>query len=259
MHKASKHGKITVAIIGTLGAFVLGDQLYAQIPEYPYKRYQDRKEGIVQPRQQVAGEKLVLVSATIESSESAKEENNPNYNLAFYLDDTLQVKVVVQEFLNSYRMEPLQRKYPPGLNQFSWPSEIPRHFEIGIRDLSPLAEVLGSGGQRIVPVLLFDMEPTKPVVAYRFCFVPLRAINMLQYRLYPMNSLEFIYTDIRKDLAVEEKFCIYWNGKNIANKTVNDGLYNLVIEATFKAHPGEMVGKVTSKYLFYHRAEILKE
>lgn len=257
MHKASKHGRITVAIIGTLGAFVLGDQLYAQTPEYPYKRYQDRKEGIVQPRQEVSGEKLVLVSATIESSESAKKENTPNYNLAFYIEDTLQVKVVVREFVNRYKMEPLQQKYLPGVNHFLWPSKIPRFYDIGIRDLFSLAEVLGLGGQRIVPIVLFDTKLKQPEFSYRFCFVPLQSISLLQYKIYLANSPVFIHTGTLNDLEVNKISCILWNGKDKISKIVNDGLYELIIETTFKPPPGAIPRKVISKYQFYHSTDLL--
>ena len=38
--------------------------LQAQTLKYPYKKYQDRKEGLIKKKTLVAGEKLVLISAT---------------------------------------------------------------------------------------------------------------------------------------------------------------------------------------------------
>jgi len=235
-----------------------GDSLYAQTPKYPYRKLDNRKEGIVKSKQLVGGERLVLVSAAIENDEAMPEENAAEYNLAFYLEDTSRMTVVVREFEKLYKMEPLKREYPSGLCRFSWPSEIPRYYGIGLQDLSPLAKVSGSGGRRIVPVVLFYAKPEIQNPSYRFCFVPHHSVSKLEYKIYQSSSLEPIYTGELSDLRADKEACLRWPGKNQNNEIVTDGWYHLVVTVTFKPRPGTPPRRGTSKYQFYHYAGILK-
>ena len=112
--------------------------LYAQNTKYPYKRYEDRKEGITKPRKLVAGdEKLELISALIENDESEPQEESQWYKLGFYLPNTARVKIVVNQIEKSYKMEPSKRDYSSGTYRFSWPSEIAKYYNIALHELLP--------------------------------------------------------------------------------------------------------------------------
>jgi hypothetical protein len=254
-----------VEFSNTNGCFDWGSLLYAQTPQYPYKRYENRKEGLVRSKQFVAGEKLVLLSAAIENNEAMPKTSFDKYRLVFCLPETSQVKILVREFEKvykdvkmEYRMEPLQNEYPAGTNQFSWPAEIPLYYKLTIDDLVPLATAPGSEFDTIVPLLLFYAAPMNSAVSYRFCFFPLQTINVLEYKIYRANPLALIYSDKLRDLPGEQKIHLRWPGKDQNNKPAGSGLYNLVIEATFRALPGTNAKKLTTTYQFYHDIEIIK-
>ena len=226
---------------------------------YTYRVYQDRKEGIVPQRTLVAGEKLVLVSAGVEDGVPLTVENAPEYKLAFYLhEDAKKMSLVVRELKKRYKMEPLRREYPAGLNSFSWPAEIPHFYDIAIHDLAPLAELSDSSGKKVVPVALFSKAPNPATAQYRFCFVPSQAISVLEYKIYPSNTLQPIHAATLQGLAAEEEACLSWRGRDRNNKTAEDGWYHLLVEATFRPLPGQAARKVTAKHTFYHSAEMLK-
>jgi len=239
--------------------------LYAQPSKYRYTRYQDRKEGLVKAKQLVAGEKLVLLSAAIENNEPMPTTSFAQYHFAFCLQDTSTVKIVVREFEKvyrqeemEYRLEPLQNKYPAGTNQFSWPAEIPLYYKLTVNDLIPLATAPGSEFDTIVPLLLFYAAPMNSEISYRFCFFPLQTISVLDYKIYRAKPLELVYSAKLRELRGEEKAYLRWPGKNQNNQPVNSGLYNLVVEATFRPLPGANAKKLTTTYQFYHDAEIMR-
>ena len=237
----------------------LANTIHAQTKEYPYSKYPDRKEGIVAQRQLVSGEKLVLVSAAIENSEPPPKLEPSTYRLGFYLEKRSRVEVIVREFENLYKMEPLRRDYEAGINVFAWPAEIPRNYDITIANLQPIGIVSGSGDERIVPVALFYDKPKNAELAYRFCFMPQQAIAVLEYKIYSSKSLEPIYTGTMRDLVAEKRAYLRWHGKDQKNNIAINGLYNLYIEATFRPAPGGLAVKVSFKFQFYHFSEILND
>ena len=243
---------------------VVGDTPFAQNTEYPYKRYTDtkphRKEGITKRRELVSAEaKIELISAIIENPESAHTYENITYNLGFYLPEDIRAKVVVKEFEQSYQMELVKRDFVFGLFQFSWPSEIARYYDITLNDLFPLAKVLPSGSQKIIPVVLYTQTPRELEISYRFGIVPYSAVSVLEYSIYHTESLELIYSAILGDLRADREVSIDWNSRDQENNKVQNGQYDLVIEATFKPSPGTPAFKVTSTYHFYHYSDLLKE
>ncbi|MCI0694709.1 hypothetical protein L0337_22225 [candidate division KSB1 bacterium] len=233
--------------------------VYAQTTaKYPYKTYGNRKEGIIKSRQLVAGEQIVLVGASIENNEPAPQPEGADYKLAFYLEGASGVEIVVREFEKLYKMAPLRTEYPAGLSTFAWPSEIPRYYGIAIPHLFPLATVAGTDGERIVPVMLFCAAPKDTALIYRFCFVPLKTVSVLQYKIYFTGSLQPAFSGTLRDLEADRQAYLRWAGKDQNSRPVRNGLYTLVLEPTFKPLPGEQAVKVTSTYEFYHYAEILK-
>ncbi len=233
--------------------------LQAQEDKYSYKVYNDRKEGIVPAKTLVAGERLVLVSAGIESSESLSSGEPLEYKLAFYLHQgARRMSLTVRELKKRYKMEPLRREYPAGLNSFSWPAEIPRFYQISLQDLAPLAEISDSSGKKIVPVAIFSAAPKHAELNYRFCFIPLQAISILEYKIYPFGSLAPIYAATLRGINAEEEAPLRWHGKDRNNRMAGDGWYHIAVEATFKPLPGENARRVNLRHTFYHAAEILK-
>jgi hypothetical protein len=242
---------------GTSFLFPWGNA-HAQTPKYPYKQYENRKEGIIKSRQLVAGESLVLVAAAIENGEPTPMPASPDYKLAFCLKDSSKLEIVVREFEKLYKMVPLRTEYPAGVSTFAWPAAIPRFYKIEIPHLLPLATVAGTAGERIVPVAIFSAAPKSEYPVYRFCFVPLKSISVLNYKIYRAGSLELIYSGALRDIEQDTQAFLRWPARDQNNKPVRSGLYKLFLEATFRPLPGEQAAKVALNYEFYHDAELLK-
>jgi hypothetical protein len=207
----------------------------------------------------VAGETLELVAAAIENNEPIPAGNMAKYNLGFYLQDSARVPIFVRKLEQLYQMEPLRRDYPPGLNIFSWPSEIPLFYDIAIKDLLPLAKVVGSRHQQIVPVVLYYTRPESAEVRYGFSFMAQRPICELVHEIYRLDSLTLVYSSTSRSLLKADKpFQIRWPGKDQNNRTANAGQYKLVVEATFCAPTGQPKRTVTTSFQFYHNSEFLK-
>jgi len=236
---------------------VLFWMLLIQEPDYPYKKYADRKEGIIPPRHLVAGEKLDLIAAKIENLEKVPTGSIPSqYRLGFYLTETARLKLEVREFEHYYKMQPIQEVYPPGPNIFKWPSKIPLHYGIDLAELFPLSEIWGSGGSTLVPIVLYYERPFNPEMTYKFSFAAYKPISVLEYKIEDRHE-RLIFTRKLQDLS-DKIIHIQWNGRDINNKPVASGLLRLNIKATFKPPPGSIEYKtVTLNYQFYHFAELL--
>ena len=240
-------------------AVLFGDaesDLYAQDNKYAYKLYDDRKEGIIKSNQLVAGERLVLVAAAIANNEPLLQQNGTQYHLGFYLEDSAKLNIAVWEFEKRYKMEPLESKWNSGPQQFAWPSEIPRHYNIAINDLFPLAKIAGSRNRKIVPVLLYYSKPQGAAVSYYFYFVAQDEVSMLAYKIYDTQAEtpRLVFADTLNDLRAHERISVRWHGTDRNNLAVKSGWYSLLLEAKFKAR-----SPVTSEYQFYHHAGLLQE
>lgn len=232
--------------------------LFAQ--DYPYQRYDDRKEGILREKKLVAGERLELISAAIAPQEAQLETQPGDYRLAFFMDDSSRAQVVVQalvpEIQRLYKMEPIFTKNPKGMRTFSWPATIPKHYNLTLDKLLPLALVKSSAGGKIAPVLLYSQSRKDAAPRYRFCFVPSASVILLNYHIYETNATTPLYSSTMRDLLSEQPACLSWDGRTQNGAGVKNGWYRLVLEVTFKALPGANPRKLSVQYEFYHYAEI---
>ena len=241
-----------------MAVFIATSLVSAQEPKYPYKLYDDRKEGIVKERQLVAGEKLVLISAAIVSDKNLPPAGPHSYSLGFYLPSASRLNVVLREYSKSYKLELLQKDYEPGAFRYSWPAEVPQYYNIDLRDLHALVKVSEAGSQRIVPPVLFVDQPDPKQVKYSFCFLPYQKISAVEFNIYPAESLEPIYSGSIKSLEAEKQFYLEWPGTDNKNTLAQSGIYSLVATATFTPRPGTPALTVTSKYQFYHTPDFFK-
>jgi hypothetical protein len=238
--------------------FIPATVVHAQEPKYPYKAYEDRKEGIVNERQLVAGEKLVLVSAAIANDKPAPKSEARVFSMGFYLPSETKLRVVLREYSKAYKLELLQQDYPAGVFRYSWPAEIPQFYQIGLGDLHPLVKVSEPGSQKIVPPVLFFDQLDGKEVHYSFGFIPYHNIGVAEFNIYPAETLEPIYSGSIEHVDAEKEFYIDWPGTNKKGETAKGGLYTLVVTATFNPRPGTPATTVTSKYQFYHTPDFFK-
>jgi len=234
-------------------------ELYAQDKKYPFKDYGDREEGIKRKEQLVAGERLLIISAVVENREPLTAENASTYNLKFYLRDTSQVSIDVWEYDKSYEMKPRVRSYASGLATFSWPSEIPRYFNIAPKDLYPLVKTLNSSRPIYLPISLYITNPERRGQFYSFGFIPLKPITELEYKIYRLQSPTPLHSGKLRDIRKEQKIFISWNGRDQNNRVVESDLYTLVITSNYRPKPGAPPRPpVTTQYQFYHDIDLLE-
>ncbi len=246
-------------------AIKISTEAFAQETKYPLEKYHDRIEGIAKPPKLVAGEKLFLISATIEHEEPMPAEKKmPHYNLRFHLEDSARIKIEVWEYDKpphgySYKMEPLRRIYAAGHNDFTWPSTISLYYQIGLHDLLPLAKTLDSSRSIILPVALYHTTPDIKGMSYSFCFIPTKTVDTLEYKIYNTQTAKLVNDGILTGLLKDNKFYIRWDGKDRNQRIPGNGLYELILTATFRSPRGlkKMPPVITSNQ-FYHYAGYLK-
>lgn len=236
--------------------------LFSQDEKYPFKKYSDRWEGIVEDRQLVAGEKLVLISAKLETNENIPITAEDAYNLKFCLEKSDHLKIEVwgyEKYDKPYKMVPLRTKYLHGLNTFSWPSKISKFYNFSLNDLSALAQIITTDNIPVyVPLVLYCKDKNIEIENYNFCFIPFNSIEILEYKICEKSSGITLYYGKLSNLIKENKFSIKWNGRNTRNELVQNGYYILIIQAAYKARPGKkQKPEVTTIYEFYHNIEIL--
>ncbi len=235
-----------------------GYGVYAQ--DYPYRRYQDRKEGITKKMSLKHGNsKIELISALIENPDSISSDDLSKIHLSFYLSEDSRAKIIVEEFEESYRLELLQKEFNSGLFNFSWPAEIVQYYNISLEDFAPFAQVLPKGHKKIIPIVIYTKLPGEFSIRYRFSIVPYRPVRILEYRIYKSDSSELIYFEELRDLTAERPVNISWNGLNQENVEIQSGQYDFVIETIFENLPGQEPDTVNTKYHFYHYSELLQE
>ena len=235
--------------------------IYAQGTKYPYDMFPDRKEGIINGEKLISGDAdIELVSAFIANQKFSVVGKTLKYHLSFYIPDNVRAKIVVQEYKKSYRMELLQKDFTKGMVDFSWPSEIPTYYKIDANDLFPLAKVLPLSSQKIIPIAVYTQTSRESEVSYRFGFVPLSDVSVLEYTIYDAQTLNMVYSAELKNVKAEPNVeFIRWNGRDQNNNTIRDGQYSLIVEATFKSEPGTLAYEVVEKYHFYHYNDLFKK
>ncbi len=255
--------------------FIITTELYAQEQKPPYithpiKTFSDRAEGFIKPSEEDSTydnstERIELISATIQNSEPIPAEAFSKYSFIFYLKDSSLVKLHVSELEKLYNLDVFPKNFPPGFNKFILPSQIPLQYNISLSRLFPLAEISGSHGQTIVPVMLSYKKPKITKVVYRFCFISYQQISNFKYKVYQADQIKLVYSDSLQDLRANELIYLSWHEKNDKKMTFSSGLYNLFVEATFqplsdtrptKENVQKVKPKVISKnYQFYHYAD----
>ena len=227
--------------------------------KYPYTDYVDRKEGIVTSQKLVAGEKLDLISASVENEEPFPGKNASACNLGFYLPESARVAILVRELEKLYQLEPKRRDYSTGISRFSWPSDILQFYGLTLKDLLPLGRIYSAGSEWIIPIILFYQRPTSNQLRYSFCFLPRSSVTRLAYAIYRSGSAVEVYANTLGGIHAGDKARISWDGRDKNNVAQQSGPYELLVKATFNPSPGKPAQVVTSKYRFYYHAGLLGE
>lgn len=232
----------------------------AQDERFQYQRYENRKEGIVNRKELIAGEKLVLISASIENNEKLDNNREPEkLNLDFCINDSVKIKIQVREFEHNYLMVPLNENYGKGKHTFQWPAEIANFYKITHQEMLPLGMVKSNHSKKIVPMMIYNSKPKNLTVVYKFSFYPHQTIFQLKYYIYGSNINQPIFSDERKNLIKDEIFDLRWNGRDTYDQPAPNGQYNLFVEATFQPAFGSVnYRKIPLTFQFDHFANFLK-
>ena len=242
-----------VAVLLSIGA----TGSFGQETPYPYQDYGDRKEGILPySAKLVAGEKIELITAAIESVESPSAAISDRCSLGFYSHSNSEIEIKVREIDAHYLMEPRQRWFDSGLQTYSWPATIVDYCQIKLLDLLPLGELLTPGKKQIVPIFIYRGKPLAEEVNYRFGFSALKSVRELTYEIFRGEELESLNHGQLHNLRANEIFYVLWNGRNSKDEPLASGLYTLSIQVRFQSLPGQLPNVVTLNLEFYHFREL---
>ena len=218
--------------------------------QYPFKRYADRKEGIINPTERVSGLKIDLIAALIRSEETAEAHKESPYAIRFCLADSSRISVVVQSFDDNYRMEPLNRDFSAGISSFQWPSTIPRHFGITPEGLFPFATWYASRQRNVAPIFVHQGEPVLSQPVYEFYYIAQKALKTLTYTVYGAESLEEIESGIAENIPPDALYPIRWDPMINDSTQAAPGTYQLVVTGTIEESSANTY-EVTHKVSFY--------
>jgi hypothetical protein len=223
----------------------------------------DRQEGI-RPLQ-IAGEKLFLVAAFLNTKDLGGRSATQNYRIGFFMPKAQEhVDIEVRDFNNfarekyHYWMIPTEKSFERGFQEFSWDMEMARELGLKPEELGAVARVRGQGFPMLSPVVLTDV-PFPPSVHFagcRFIFVPNQTIDV-EYRLYPKEDRSrLVLESTLETWNKDEKNVIYWRGRDQSGQSAPEGMY--VLELTMKVSPlpGRPKEKIPRDYVFYYKPEI---
>ena len=247
-----------ILLFTNLILFDINNTILAQ-NDFSYKDRGNRFEGIVEYFELVAGEKMVLISSIIENNEIKSEKLPEKYNLGFYISEDASLNIEVKEIEKLYRMIPKQKNYKAGFITFPWPSQIPHHYQISLKQLCPLAKIYQPGMTTVVPIVLFEQTPQIDHLTYNFAFIPLRTIETLNYKIKRLKTDRSVFEKRIRDLPMDEVFHVTWDGRDNRNIPQSSDWYYIYIEAEFEPLFGsnDKPKKVFLNYKFYHYSELL--
>lgn len=251
----------TPALFDAISHIGISSQLHAQPQKYEYKVYENRKEGVTKSSELVAGEKLVLLGASLSPQDSLFQSrvSATDFHLRFCLNSAARFRIRVRELQTSYQMEPLKRQYAAGQNAFSWPSEIIAYYNIATDALLPLAKVPQAGLAKVVPILLSQDTTAAKNLHYRFVFLPRRDVREITYKIYNLDTKELIYSRTLRDYVANQKIILSWDGKKADGQPVVSGRYAIIVKVAFQRAPGASEETITNDgFEFYHCADLIR-
>jgi hypothetical protein len=238
--------------------FAAGASAGADAPEHPIREFDDRREGILERRTIVPGEKISLYAAFIENAEAEPADETSPFQVAFWMADSASANVLVRDFATLYQMEPLQKEFLPGLWQFSWPPDIASQYEIELSDLSPLALHMPRVQRTVYPALVFRERPVITELRYVFSLVPRVPVTLLDWDFRESESAETVHSGTLRGIPADRPFEVTWTPKNEDGEPAPAGIYDFFVRTSFQPQPGTPARKVVAKYRFHHVPEFLE-
>lgn len=236
-------------------------------PEDRYKKRKDRWEGI-ETRRKISGEMLNFMSAIIEydSLGTANDIKQPNeYAIGFFLDTTANADITVSEYSKRYFMRPLKENYAPGFNIFSWAGRIINKFHISLKDLNAVVEIKKTSPKLVAPAIIYTSPLPKKIKfkRYRFIFLSRQRRVDLHCQFKKKGEKEgeedkVVFEYALNDQPAKMPILVSWDGKDMMGRNLEDGIYQLKIDACFFTIRGPQ--PKTMVYFsrdFYHTSKII--
>jgi len=209
-------------------------------PNYLFMEREDRIEGLVPTASNISNEKVELKSATIEYADDGSQNNGQSYALGFFVHDK---SVIDIDILNvgsdyTYRMHPLNTVYLPGAHLFRWPSDIPKHFNIGVRNLSSYATISNSNSpaEVVVPIAIFSGTTKHITPEYRFSFKLQAQPERIKYQILDGATDQEVFSQLTESPDLIPVFS--WKCVDASGAPVKSGRYSIGITVTFPEMPG---------------------
>ena len=225
--------------------------LPTQAQEYPFKRIEDRKEGIVKGRQLVSGEKINLVAARIRHVADGKATAGNTYQINFCSPGSSNMRVMVQSFEERYKMEPLNNEYEAGNSEYKWPDTIAKYYNLHPGNLYPLVSWYAEGKSRVAPVEVSAGSSETDSLVYEMYFVAHKSARNISYKIYNPVNLDTLSSGELGDVEKHELFGVAWNGRDKQGNKQATGYYEMVVTGEFKS-VATGAFEVKDKVIFYH-------
>jgi hypothetical protein len=206
----------------------------------------DRCEGRVV--KQTGAPILEMVSATL-GMPKAKHANPTSFTLSFYLKETAEVDITVQELEpdEDYLMDNVspQGGWTEGWNNYSWAtSSVINKLGLKINDLGVIAKTNSSRDAWIVPVALYDSDlPFEVNKNYWFVYRLYQKVSWLNYAIFREEGSTSL---LKKRRPLSERWSGYFEIPWDASDEP-EGVFKLVLNGQFS--DGTQIHKTVH---FYH-------
>lgn len=199
----------------------------------------------------VSAGQIKLISFLAQSLKE-KPVNSSTFNFSFNIPaelDNKDIDIFIEDRnKESYYMIPIQKKWPSGLQRFSWSSEKAGQKGIGINDLFGLTKSKDLDlAEMILPIKLYYDEESTQIDSYEFVFVATRRATV-RYSIFD-ESEQKVDFGLFKNQPRNKNIIIKWDCKG-----AKPGKYILLAKYSFK-NGRSVQGENT--YQFYHETQKL--
>ena len=219
--------------------------------------YQDRGnrwEGITTTA--IIKSDIELLSALVDYRENW-QPLPANCKLQFYLDQTSEVDLTVQELRpkHNYTMNQVipWQPWQKGINHYQWStSEVIAPLQLKITQLgivASLKQLSKNDMEYIAPVLLYHSTPPANVNGYLFAF-KVKDCAILNYVIFQEEDVDPIAAGKLGRQSVGEPFVIHWD-----SSLAKEGFYELIVDGYFLRNDKPIHQSVQ----FYHKSSLNKD
>jgi hypothetical protein len=234
---------------------VIQINLYSQNINDSYQfrkdQFDPRKEGIKEKHINVSGDRILLLSALINTLQDVTPVPD-TIHLGFYTENRIASSVSITDD-TTYFVDPENTEWGPGLATFIWPTAIMQRNNISPKNLYVRTVLMETSKHFIFPACLYYRKPPTRVKKYTFVIVPQRTMN-LKYWIIDPDSDRVIRVGPGQTIRGYKKYNISWDCLDEESNPVHEGEYIFKIQGKYYDTMGRIL-TVSTSYKFYHKIQ----